>query len=166
MMLQTPVQPPVRGVPSAVLLARRAKKGGAGLGGYDPYTGSWVEDASSATTAYSGYATVQPYFEVPVANMPAGVYSVGGQPVQFAGGSSDALARALAPVIAGTMNLITAMYSPPAYKTVTGPGGSTTEIRVPGTVTGQPPQVAAGFSSTTIMVVVAAVVVMMMMNRR
>ena len=168
MMLQTPVQPPARSVPGAVLLARRAKKGGAGMGqGYtDPSTGEFWEGESVEYPTYGeSYEVVLPLTS-PGTYMPPGMYRTSkGSFLEYGGGTSGELARLLAPVVPGVMNLVTAMYSPPAYRTVTRPGGSTTEIRVPGTVTGQPPQVAAGFSSTTIMVVVAAVVVVMMMQR-
>lgn len=135
---------------------------GMGEGEYNPYTGSYGSDPA-ATPDYSGYATVQPVYDL----LPGTYTTSGGRQIQFGGGSSDALARLLAPVVPGVLNLVTAMYSPPAYETVTGPGGSRTTIRVPGTVAGQPAQVVAGMSTNTLMMIGIAVAAMaLFMGRR
>lgn len=140
--------------------------GGCGMGeeGYqDDYIGSPVGTYSSIYTPEPGGKEIP---KVPDW-VPPGIYELStGQQVQFGGGNSDALARMLEPVIPGVLNIITGMYQPPAYETVTGPGGSRTTIRVPGTVAGQPAQVIPGINTNTIMIVAAVAVAMLMMNRR
>jgi hypothetical protein len=142
----------------------------AGMGEYNPYTGSYddipgptVPDYSPIYTPEPGGPEIQPVKDW----VPPGIYELStGQQVQFGGGNSDALARMLAPVIPGVLNIITGMYQPPAYETVTGPGGSRTTIRVPGTVAGQPAQVIPGINTNTIMIVAAVAAAVLLMNRR
>lgn len=146
---------------------------GMGEAAYNPYTGEYEDSSGGGSVLpYTSIYTPEPGGpEIPKVDtstyLNPGTYATsGGRSVQFGGGSSDALAKLLAPVVPGVMNLVTAMYSPPAYETVTGPGGSRTTIRVPGTVTGQPPQTVAGINTNTIMIVAAVAVAMLMMNRR
>lgn len=140
--------------------------GGCGMGeGYqDDYVGSPYGTFPSIYTPEPGGPEIPavPFW------VPPGIYSAasGGAPVQFEGGTQDALARALAPVIPGVLNIITGLYQPPAYETVVGPGGSRTTIRVPGTVAGQPAQVIPGINTNTIMIVAAVAAAVLLMNRR
>jgi len=149
---------------------------GEGLGeGLGEGTGEGYQDdyIGSAPYPFAHIYTPEPGGkEIPAVPdwIPPGIYALStGQSVQFGGGSSDALARTLAPVIPAVLNIITGLYAKPAYETVTGPGGSRTTVRIPGTVTGQPAQVAAGISPNTLMMIgvaIAAVVAMTMLGRR
>jgi hypothetical protein len=174
MMMATPVQMPVAGVPDKRMLERAAGRGVAGMGDVadDPYA-AYYGDGGVSTPDYSGYAFVQPTFELPAGDYAKGTYTVGDKKVQFAGGNASDLAKVLSPVVPGVINLLTNMYSPPAYRTVTGPGGSTTEIRYPAaaagmTPTNQPPSLLLGGMNTTTMLILAAVaaVALMSMGRR
>lgn len=172
MILATPIQMPVPGVPDAQMLERAAKRGVAGMGSAwdDPGAFAVQPGGSVAMDMGGAYDTDWQTFS-PSQILPAGAYVVGGQSIQFYGGSTNDLAKALAPVVPGVMNLLTNIYSPPAYRTVTGPGGSTTEIRYPAGATGMTPTnnplAAAGINTTTLMMLgVGVVVVMMVMGRR
>lgn len=171
MILATPIQMPVAGVPDRRMLARAARRGVAGLGiAWDDPAGWAVQPGGSVAMDMGGQYNSEWQTFSPSQILPAGAYLVGGQPVQFAGGNANDLARTLAPVVPGVMNLLTNIYSPPAYRTVTGPGGSTTEIRYPaGSAGGTPvnnPLAAAGISTTMLMVMGLGLVLVMTMGRR
>lgn len=144
-----------------------------GVGEYNPYTRGYDDIPGPAGPGYTPIYTPEPGgAEIPVVDTgtylsPGTYYTSGGRSVQFGGGTSDALARMMAPVIPGVLNIITGLYQPPAYESVTGPGGNRTTIRVPGTVAGEPPgQVIPGINTNTIMIVAAVAVAMLMMSRR
>lgn len=90
---------------------------------------------------------------------------IGGTVREVGSSASDSLIAALR----GGFNLLTAVLSPPAYRS-TGPGG-TTEIRypnVPSTIPGYPSTAVVpgtGITNTTIMIIAAAVVGLMLMSR-
>lgn len=89
----------------------------------------------------------------------------------MAAGGSSTWERILAPVIPGTMNILTSVLTPPAYQTTTMPGGSQTTVRypnVPSTIPGYPSTAivpGTGITNTTLMIIAAAVVGLVLMSR-